>query len=64
MTKSLLKEMVFLTEATINFNPHRVISNRIRALKRKPFEHDKVARSAEVANRSDYPHETQKDTDM
>ena len=29
MIESLLKEMVFLTKAAINYAPHHVISNRI-----------------------------------
>ena len=42
MIDILLKEMVFLTEASINYDPLHVISNRRQALKRKPFEHDEV----------------------
>ena len=56
--------MGFFTEFSINYDPHHVISNRGRALKRKPFEHDEVARLEEATNWSDYPHETKKDTDM
>ena len=48
----------------MNYDPHNVISNRIQALKRKPFEDDGVARLTEATNWYDYPHETQKDTDM
>ena len=32
-------------------------------MKRKPFEHDEVARLEEATNWSDYPHETKKVTD-
>ena len=56
--------MGFFTEFSINYDPHHVISNRRRALKRKPFEHDEFVGLAKAANWFDYPHETQKDTDM
>ena len=56
--------MGFFTEFSINYDPHHVISNGRWDLKRKPFEHDEVARLEEAANWSDYPHETKKDTDM
>ena len=64
MIEILLKETGFLAEAAINYDPHHVISNRRQALKRKPFEHDEVDGLEEAANWSNYPHETQKDTDM
>ena len=62
--KSFMKEMGYLKKNAINQDPRHVISNRRQALKRKPFEHDEVVGLAEAANWSDYPHETQKDTDM
>ena len=64
MIKIFLKEICFLTKVAINYDPHHVISIKRKDLKRNPFEHFEVSRLAEVANWSDYPHETQKDTDM
>ena len=42
MIERMLREMGFLVESSINYDPHHIISNRIQANKNKPFEHSKV----------------------
>ena len=53
--ESMLIEMGFLVEASINYDPHHVISNRRQANKNKPFEHYEVVGIYEQANWMDYP---------
>ena len=55
MIERMLREMGFLVESSINYDPHHIISNRIQANKNKPFEHSEVARLYEAANWMDYP---------
>ena len=64
MIERLLKEMGFFTKPAVNYDPHHVISNIIKSLKRKPFEHKEIVGLADVGNWSDYPKETPKDTDV
>ena len=64
MIESLIKEMGFRIELAVNYDPHHVISNRRKSLKRNPFEHEDIVGSTDVANWLDYPKETHKDTDM
>ena len=64
MIESLLKEMGFLTEAAINYDPHHIISIKRQVHKRKPFEHFEIAILQEAANWLEYPHEVQRDVDM
>ena len=54
MIESMLREMGFLVEATVNYDPHHVISDRIQANKNKPFEHSEVVGLSEV-DCMDYP---------
>ena len=56
--------MRFLIYLVVNYDPHHVISNRRKALKRKLFKHEKIVVLADVANWSDYPKEAPKDVDM
>ena len=37
--ESMLRELEFSMEATINYDPHHIISNRRQVNKNKPFEH-------------------------
>ena len=39
MIESMLMEMGFSVEVSINYEPHHIISNRRQANKNKPFEH-------------------------
>ena len=64
MIESLLKYMGFFTEPVVNYDPHHVISNRRKALKRNPFDHEEIVGLADVANWYDYPEDTPKYTDM
>ena len=64
MIEILLKEMGFLIEPAINYDPFHLISSRRQALKRKPLEHDDIVGLTQVANWFDYPKETPKDIDM
>ena len=52
---SMLGEMGFLVNASINYDPHHLISNRRHANKNKPFEHFEVAGLSEEASWMDYP---------
>ena len=64
MTESLLREMGFLMEPAVNYDPHHVISNRIKAPKINPFKHEEVVGLADATNWSDYPKEASKYVDM
>ena len=64
MIESLLKEMGFFTEIVVNYDPHHVISNIRKSLKRNHFEHEEIVGLEYAANWSDYPKGTPKDTDM
>ena len=64
MIESLLKEMGFLTKLAVNYDPHQVISNIRKSLRRKPFEHEEIVGLVDAINWYDYPKETRKDTDM
>ena len=55
MIDIMLREMRFLVEAAINYDPHHIISNRRQANKNKPFEHFEVSGLSEAANWMDYP---------
>ena len=63
MIEGLHKEMGFSIEPTINYDPHHVISNRRKALKRKLIKHEKIVVLADVANWSNYPKEAPKYVD-
>ena len=56
--------MGFFTELDVNYYPHHFISNRIKALKRNPFEHEEIVGLAYATNSDDYPKEAPKETDM
>ena len=56
--------MGFLTEDSINYDPHHVISNRRKYLKRNLFEHEEIVGLEDVTNWFDYLKEARKDTDM
>ena len=64
MIENLLKEMGFFIDLVVDYDPHQVISNRIKYLKRNTFKHVEVVGLADVANFDDYPKETPKDTDV
>ena len=64
MIENLLKEMEFLIEPTVNYDPHQVISNKIKFVKIKHFKHVEVVGLADAANLDDYPKENPKDTDV
>ena len=64
MIECLLREMGFLIENSINYDPHHVISSRRQTLKRNPFKHFEFEGLSEATNWSHYPHETQKDIDI
>ena len=64
MIENLLKEMGFLTEPAVDYDPHQVISNRIKAVKRNHLNHLEVVGLANVANWNDYPKKNPKDTDV
>ena len=64
MIESLLKEMGFFTEPVVNYDPHHVISNGIKVIKRNPFENEEIVGLEDAANWYDYPKETPKDTDI
>ena len=63
MIENLLKEMGFLTEPAVEYDPHQVISNRRKVVKRNPFKHVEVVELADASNWDDYPKENSKDTD-
>ena len=48
--ESMLREMGFSMEASFNYDPHHVISDRRQENKNKPFEHFEVAGLSEAAN--------------
>ena len=50
--------MGFSLRATINYDPHQIISNRRQENKNKPFEHTEVAGLREAPNSEDYPNKT------
>ena len=56
--------MGFFTEPAVNYYTHHVISNRRKALKRNPFEHEEIVGLEDAANWYEDPKETPKDTDM
>ena len=55
LVESLLRELGFPIEDSINYDPHHIISNRRKANKNKPFEHHEVVGLLEAANWSEYP---------
>ena len=55
LIESLLREMGFPTEASINYDAHHIVSNRMKTNKNKPFEHHEVAGLLEDADWSNYP---------
>ena len=64
MIENFLKEKGFAMEATINYDPHHIISNRRQANKNKPSEHVDVAVLVEKVNYMEYLRETSCDEDM
>ena len=64
MVEILLKEMKFQNDASINYDPHHIISIKRQVNKNNPFEQHEIAGLVESANWIDYPHETQRDDDM
>ena len=64
MIENLLKEMGFLTEPAVDYDPHQFISNRRKTVKRKTFKHVEVVGLVDAANWDDYPKENPKDADM
>ena len=48
--EGLLREKGFDMEASIDYDPHHIISNRLQEKKRNPFKHIEVARLVERAN--------------
>ena len=64
MIESLLREMWFQTDVSINYDPHHIISIVRQINKNKPFENNEIAGIPKTANWLDYPHETQRDVDM
>ena len=55
LIESLLREMGFPIEASINYDPHHIISIKRKANKNNPFEHHEVACLLEATNWSNYP---------
>ena len=55
---------MFQTAATINYDPHHVISIRRQVNENKPFEHQEVEGLVESANWLYYPQVTQSSEDM
>ena len=51
----LLKGMRFSLEQAINYDPHQVISKRIKTHKSNPFEHTEINGLREVTNWDDFP---------
>ena len=64
MIENLLKQMRFLTEPAVDYDPHQFISNRRKNVKRKTFKHVEVVGLADAANWDDYPKENPKDTNV
>ena len=62
MIENLLKDMGFPTEPAVDYDPHEVISNRRKAMKRKPFKHVEVVGLVDASNCMDYAKENPKDT--
>ena len=53
-TEKLLKNMDFIKDVNVNYDPHHVISLRKQANKNKPFEHQAIEGLAEMANLLQY----------
>ena len=64
MIEKLLREMRFRIEPTVNYDPHHVILNRRKDLKRNPFKHEDIVGLEDASNWYDYPKESPKDVDM
>ena len=64
LVESLLRELWFPTKASINYDPHHIISIRRKVNKNNTFEHHGVACLLEAANWLDYPQEKQGDDGM
>ena len=47
----------------MDYDPHEIISNRRKVLKRKPFKHVEVVGLVDATNWDDYPKENPKYTD-
>ena len=62
MSEIFLKEMGFLTEPAVEYDPYHVISNKRKDVKRKPFKHEEVVGLAEAAHWNDYPKSNPKGT--
>ena len=64
MIERMLREMGFLVEVAVNYDPHHAISDRKQANKNNPFENSEVARLSEATNWMDYPRDTNSGEDM
>ena len=64
MVEGLLRKLGFEIEPTINYDPHRVISNMRKDQRRKPFKHEEVVGLAEATNWYNYPKQTPKIVDL
>ena len=64
MIDTLLKEMGFMIEPALNYDPHHVISNQRKSQKRKPFKHEEIVGLEDATNWYDYPKEAPKDVNM
>ena len=58
---NFVKEKGFAKGAAIEYDPHRIISNRRQANKNNPFEHDEVVGLVEKENWMEYPGEASYD---
>ena len=56
--------MGYPIEPAVDYDPHQVISNRMKAVRRKPFKHAEVAGLEYAANWDDYQKENPKDIDV
>ena len=62
--ENLLRSMGFSLGASINYDPHQVISKRREENKNKPFEHTEVVGIREAANWEDYTNKTPNNISM
>ena len=62
--ESMLIEMGFSMESSVNYDPHHIISDRRKENKNKPFEHSEVAGLSGATNWIDNPNDSNDGEDM
>ena len=64
LVTNLLRGMGFSLGQVVNYDPHQIISKRMKAHKCRNFEHTEIVRLREAANWDDFPNPTPMDTSI